>query len=55
MLLVAVTLVCAGLIEGFVSPTTIAPEAKLAVGVITGLALWTYIMLPYNQRFFSSR
>ena len=55
MLLVAVTLVCAGLIEGFVSPTTIAPQAKLAVGVITGLALWTYIVLPYNQRFFSSR
>jgi uncharacterized membrane protein SpoIIM required for sporulation len=55
MLLVSVTLVCAGLIEGFVSPTTLAPAAKLAVGVITGLALWAYIALPYNQRFFSSR
>lgn len=55
MLLVAATLVCAGLIEGFVSPTTLAPAGKLAVGVITGLALWSYILLPYNQRFFSSR
>ena len=55
MLLVSVTLVCAGLIEGFVSPTTLAPAAKLAVGVLTGLALWAYIALPYNQRFFSSR
>jgi len=55
MLLVSVTLVCAGLIEGFVSPTTLAPATKLAVGVITGLALWAYIALPYNQRFFSSR
>jgi uncharacterized membrane protein SpoIIM required for sporulation len=55
MLLVSVTLVCAGLIEGFVSPTTLAPAAKLAVGVLTALALWGYIALPYNQRFFSSR
>ena len=55
MLLVAVTLVGAGLIEGFVSPTTLAPAGKLAVGVFTGLALWSYILLPYNQRLFSSR
>jgi uncharacterized membrane protein SpoIIM required for sporulation len=55
MLLVAVTLVCAGLIEGFVSPTTLAPAGKLAIGVLTGVALWSYILLPYNQRFFSSR
>jgi uncharacterized membrane protein SpoIIM required for sporulation len=55
MLLVAATLVCAGLIEGFVSPSTLAPAGKLAIGVVTGLALWSYILLPYNQRFFSSR
>ncbi len=55
MLLVAVTLVCAGLIEGFVSPSRLPVAAKLAVGATTGLALWAYILLPYNQRFFSSR
>lgn len=55
MLLVSVTLVGAGLIEAFVSPTTVAPAAKLAVGVATGLALWSYILLPYNHRLLSSR
>ncbi|HEX9495851.1 MAG TPA: stage II sporulation protein M [Candidatus Limnocylindria bacterium] len=55
MLLVAATLVIAGLIEGFVSPTTLDPAGKLAVGLVTGIALWSYILLPYNQRFFNSR
>jgi uncharacterized membrane protein SpoIIM required for sporulation len=55
MLLVAFTLVCAGLIEGFVSPTALAPAGKLGIGILTGVALWGYILLPYNQRFFSSR
>ncbi|HTJ60172.1 MAG TPA: stage II sporulation protein M [Candidatus Saccharimonadales bacterium] len=55
MLLVVVTLVCAGLIEGFVSPTTLLPAVKAAIGIGTGLALWSYIALTHNQRFFSSR
>lgn len=55
MLLVVVTLVCAGLIEGFVSPTTLLPVVKAAIGIGTGLALWSYILLTHNQRFFSSR
>lgn len=55
MLLVAATLVVAGLVEGFVSPTTLDPAGKLAVGLLSGLALWGYILLPYNQRFFNSR
>ena len=55
MLLVAVTLVIAGLIEGFVSPSRLPVAVKLAVGASTGLALWAYILLPHNQRFFSSR
>jgi uncharacterized membrane protein SpoIIM required for sporulation len=55
MLLVVVTLVCAGLIEGFVSPTTLPAAVKAAVGIATGLALWSYILLTHNQRFFSSR
>jgi uncharacterized membrane protein SpoIIM required for sporulation len=55
MLLVVVTLVCAGLIEGFVSPTTLLPAVKAAIGIGTGLALWSYIVLTHNQRFFSSR
>ena len=55
MLLVTVTLGCAGLIEAFVSPTTLPVEAKLAVGTVTGALLWAYIALPYNSRFFRSR
>jgi hypothetical protein len=34
----------AGLIEAFVSPTTIAAPVKLAVGLSGGLALWSYVL-----------
>lgn len=49
MLLVIVTLGVAGLIEAFVSPTTLAVAAKLAIGVATGSLLWAYVLLAGRQ------
>ncbi|MGH2498583.1 MAG: stage II sporulation protein M [Candidatus Limnocylindria bacterium] len=44
MVLVVVVLGAAGLIEAFVSPTTLPIALKLAVGVATGTLLWGYIL-----------
>jgi uncharacterized membrane protein SpoIIM required for sporulation len=62
MFLVAATLTVAGIIEAFVSPTLLAVQLKLAVGVTTGALLWGYVLLAgtgrvgrYRKRFFSSR
>src|SRR5437868_7271721 len=62
MYLVAATLTVAGTIEAFVSPTLLPVPAKLAVGVITGALLWSYILFAgtgrlarQRKRFFSSR
>lgn len=44
VLLVVATLGVAGIIEAFVSPTTLHPAAKLAVGAVTGALLWAYIL-----------
>lgn len=38
-------LVVAGLIEGFISPAELPWQAKLAVGLATGIALWSYLLL----------
>ncbi len=38
-------LVIAGLIEGFVSPSGLAWPAKLAVGLLSGGAMWSYLLL----------
>jgi uncharacterized membrane protein SpoIIM required for sporulation len=38
-------LVVAGLIEGFISPSTVPWSAKLGVGLISGGALWGYLLL----------
>jgi len=43
--LVVATLFVAGIIEAFVSPTTLAVPAKLGVGLATGAALWAYVLL----------
>jgi len=63
VLLVAVVLGVAGLIEAFVSPTTLLPEVKAGVGIATGTLLWGYIAFggrrlrpaAQRKRFFSSR
>jgi uncharacterized membrane protein SpoIIM required for sporulation len=38
-------LVVAGIIEGFISPQPISPVIKIGIGVITGIAMYTYLLL----------
>jgi uncharacterized membrane protein SpoIIM required for sporulation len=38
-------LVVAGIIEGFISPQPISPGIKIGIGVITGIAMYTYLLL----------
>jgi len=41
----ACLLVVAGLIEGFVTPSGIPPQAKLLVGLVSGIALYSWLLL----------
>src|SRR5258705_832890 len=45
MMGVAVLLVLAGIIEGFISPAPINPRIKFGIAAITGLALYSYLLL----------
>jgi uncharacterized membrane protein SpoIIM required for sporulation len=45
MMGIAVLLVIAGLIEGFISPAPINPKIKFSVAAITGIALYSYLLL----------
>ena len=45
MLLVIFVLGCAGLIEGFLSPSNAPAIAKVTVGLVTGALLWSYILV----------
>lgn len=45
MMGVALLLVLAGIIEGFISPAPISPRIKFGIGAITGLALYSYLLL----------
>ena len=45
MMGVAVLLVVAGIIEGFISPAPIAPAIKYSIAAITGMALYSYLLL----------
>lgn len=49
MLGVAALLVLAGLIEGFISPAYISPTVKFAIGGLTGLALYAYLLLAGRE------
>jgi uncharacterized membrane protein SpoIIM required for sporulation len=42
---VAVLLVLAGMIEGFISPAPISPVIKFAIGGLTGIALYSYLLV----------
>lgn len=50
VLLVAVTLGVAGILEAFVSPTTLPATAKLAIGATGGALLWAYILVAGRPR-----
>ena len=43
-------LVIAGIIEGFISPTPINPAIKYAIGITTGLALYSYLLLAGREK-----
>jgi len=45
MMGVAVLLVIAAIIEGFISPAPIRPAIKFSIAAITGLALYSYLLL----------
>jgi uncharacterized membrane protein SpoIIM required for sporulation len=45
MMGVAVLLVFAGIIEGFISPAPIPATIKFSIGAITGIALYSYLLL----------
>jgi uncharacterized membrane protein SpoIIM required for sporulation len=45
MMGVAVLLVLAGVIEGFISPAPIDPKIKFSIAAITGIALYSYLLL----------
>jgi len=38
-------LVVAGIIEGFISPQPISPIIKISIGALTGIALYSYLLL----------
>ena len=50
MMGVAVLLVVAGIIEGFISPAPINPKIKFSIAALTGLALYSYLLLAGRER-----
>jgi uncharacterized membrane protein SpoIIM required for sporulation len=43
-------LVIAGIIEGFISPAPINPAIKYGVGILTGVALYSYLLLMGREK-----
>jgi uncharacterized membrane protein SpoIIM required for sporulation len=50
MIGVALLLVVAGIIEGFVSPAPIDPRIKYSIAALTGLALYSYLLFVGHER-----
>ncbi len=46
----AVLLFIAGLIEGFISPAPIHPAFKISIGVLTGVAMYSYLFFAGRER-----
>jgi len=42
-------LIIAGIIEGFISPQPISPMIKIGVGLLTGIALYSYLLLAGRE------
>jgi hypothetical protein len=42
-------LVVAGIIEGFISPAPIPPVIKYTVAAVTGIALYSYLLLAGRE------
>ena len=49
MLGVALLLVVAGIIEGFISPAAIDPRIKYSIAALTGLSLYAYLILAGRE------
>jgi uncharacterized membrane protein SpoIIM required for sporulation len=49
MMGIAVLLVVAGIIEGFISPAPIPAKIKFGIGALTGLALYSYLLLAGRE------
>ena len=49
MIGVALLLVIAGIIEGFISPAPINPRIKYGIGAITGIALYSYLLFAGRE------
>ncbi len=43
-------LVVAGIIEGFISPAPISPIIKFSIGGITGIAMYSYLLLAGREQ-----
>jgi len=41
--------VVAGIIEGFISPQPISPIIKISIGALTGIALYSYLLLAGRE------
>lgn len=46
----ACLLVVAGIIEGFLSPSSLPPAAKIATGVLTGIVLYSYLLMVGGEK-----
>ncbi len=43
-------LVIAGIIEGFLSPSDLPPPVKFGTGILTGIAMYSYLFLVGREK-----